>query len=152
RPTRPGLARARAPAHAGTTRAYEGITNVCRCARPVTGTARRSFDVDDAAGIRAEGAAAPDRGGDEGLVPRLLDERDRAARAPGCSGRAEARTPPDPLRDVAGRPVGRAAVQEERDRGRRRARQVPPARRSRGLRGDGAYGAGFRHALPAGGR
>src|SRR5690606_32603770 len=93
-PTRPGLARARAPAHAGTTRAHEGITNVCRCARPVTGTARRSFDVDDAAGIRAEGAAAPDRGGDEGLVPRLLDERDRAARAPGCSGRAEARTPP----------------------------------------------------------
>ena len=44
------------------------------------------------------------------------------------------------------------AVQEVRDRGRRRARQVPPARRRLGLRRAGAHGAGVLPALSAGRR
>ena len=41
-------------------------------------------------------------------------------------------------------------VQEMRPRGRRRDGQIPPARRRLDLRRHGAYGAGFRRALPAG--
>ena len=41
------------------------------------------------------------------------------------------------------------AVHQVRARGRRRARQVPPARRHRGLRRAGAHGAGLLDALPA---
>src|SRR5204863_413872 len=70
-----------------------------------------------------------------------------------CVRWAEARAAPDPLLDGAHgaglHDRGRTEGGEERARRRRRARQVPPARRHRGLRCDGAHGAGFLAALSA---
>src|SRR5690606_29148632 len=56
----------------------------------------------------------PDRGRDAGILPRLLDERDRAARASGRARRAQARAPSHPVRDAAGGPRAQPTVQEER--------------------------------------
>ena len=82
-------------------------------------------------------------------LPRLRDERGEGPRAAGHRGRPEAGAAPHPLRDArAGQPP-RRAVQEVRAHRRRRDRQVPPARRLRGLRGGGAHGAGLHAALPA---
>ncbi len=87
----------------------------------------------------------------EGL-PRLLDVRDPGPRAAAARGRAEARAAPHHLRDERARPRGRLQAQEVGAHGRRRDRQVPPARRLRLLRGDGADGAGFLLSLPGRGR
>ena len=70
--------------------------------------------------------------------------------------RPEAGAAPHPLFDGTHGPGvhhrRRPESGQERARGRRRARQVPPARRHRGLRRDGAHGAGLLAALPVGRR
>ena len=64
-------------------------------------------------------------------------------------GRPEAGAAAHPLRDArAGQPP-RRAVKKSRAHRRRRARQVPSARRHRGVRRGGAHGAGLHAALSA---
>src|SRR5690606_7756060 len=73
-------------------------------------------------------------------VPRLLDVRDPRPRAAASRRRPEARTAPHRLCDERPRPLGELEAEEGRAHRRRRARQVPPARRLGVLRGDGPYG------------
>ena len=101
--------------------------------RPAAGRRRRAAD---AAGRRVAGrrGAAP--------LPELRRQRHHVARAARRARRPEAGAAPDPVRDVR-EPAplpGRQAPQVRDDR-RRRAGQVPPARRHLLLRRDGAHGA-----------
>jgi hypothetical protein len=64
-------------------------------------------------------------------VPGLLHVRHPRPGAAPCRRRAEAGAAAHPLRDERARPVGDGQVQEVRAHRRRRARQVPPARRQR---------------------
>jgi hypothetical protein len=93
--------------------------------------------------------SAAHRDRDARVVHRLLDERHRAARPSRRTRRPQARAPPHPVRHAGGGAHPHAPVQEERDRGGRRAGQVPPARRPVGLRRARAHGAGLLAALPA---
>ena len=94
-------------------------------------------------------AAREHRGRGPPLVPRLLDVGDRQPRAARRARRPEARAPADPVRDAAGGAALHARLLEVGRRGRRGAQALPPARRQRGLRLDGADGPGFLAALPA---
>ena len=72
------------------------------------------------------------------------------ARAARRARRAQAGPPPHPLHAArASNNTWNRALHQVRARGRRRARQVPPARRHGGLRRAGAPRAGLRDALPA---
>src|SRR5207247_4603405 len=94
---------------------------------------------------------APHRRRDARVVPRLLDERDRAARAPRRARWAQARAPPHLVRHARAGARARALLQEERHSRRRRARQVSPARRCGGVRLAGADGPGILAPQSAGG-
>ena len=90
-----------------------------------------------------------DRDGDAQLVHGLRHERDRRARAARRARRPQAGAPPHPVR--AARPQQRLepAVPQVRAHRRRRDRQVPPARRQRGLRRARPHGPGLLDALHA---
>ena len=89
---------------------------------------------------------------DAALVPRLRDERDRRSRAARRARRAEAGAPARAVRDARAEQRLEPALQEVGAHRRRRDRQVPPARRHRGLRHHRAHGAAFLAAPHAGRR
>src|SRR5262249_51842299 len=91
-------------------------------------------------------------GGARGALPGLRAVDHHEPRAAGCARRAQAGPPPDSFCNAAIAARPRRRLQEGRTRGRRRGRQVPPARRPVDLRRAGAPGAGFRPALSAGRR
>ena len=90
--------------------------------------------------------------GDADLVPRVLDERHRLARAARRARRPEAGAPPHPVRHERERLHAQPPAHEVGAYRRRRHRQVPPARRFRRVRHHGAPGAAVLHARAAGGR
>src|SRR5437762_13135350 len=88
-----------------------------------------------------------------GALSQLRPQRHHFACASRCARRLEARPAPHPLRHVPEPPPdGGGAAAEVGGHRRRGARQVPPARRPGGLRGDGAHGAALLAPLPAGAR
>ena len=89
---------------------------------------------------------------DAAVVHQLLDERHRLPGTARRARRTQAGPPAHSLRDERAGPRPRPPLQEVRDRRRRRARQVPPARRPVGLRRARAHGAGLLAALSAGRR
>ena len=101
--------------------------------------------------VRRRRKAVPRRVHREG-VPRLLDVRHPRPRAAQRRGRPQAGAAADRLRDVRAGLSAQRQVQEVGAHRRRRARQIPSARRHRLLRGDGADGAAVQPALSAGRR
>ena len=99
--------------------------------------------------VRQRNPAGKPRRGNAPLVPRLRHERDRGARPAGRARRPEAGAPARAVRDARVEQRLEPALREVRAHRRRGARQVPPARRLRHLRGAGAHGAGLLHALHA---
>src|SRR3546814_1190651 len=84
--------------------------------------------------------AGHDRRGDAALLPRLRDERDRVARAPGCPRRPEAGASPHSLRTAGGWLRQGEAVPPVGTHRRARAWPVPAARRHAALRRPVAHG------------
>ena len=88
--------------------------------------------------LRHPDADAAGRG--RGRVPRVRDERHRAARAARRPRRAEAGATPHPLGDARREPASRSPVREVRARRRRGDGELPPARRHLDLRRARAHG------------
>ena len=93
--------------------------------------------------LRPRHHSGHDRRGDEALLPRLRDERDRGARAARCPRRAQTGPPPHPLLDEGERQRVEPRLPQIGAHRRRRDRQIPPAWRAGDLRRDGADGAGL---------
>ena len=102
--------------------------------------------------VRERNLAHQPRRGDAAVVPRLRDERDRRPRPARCARRPEAGASARAVRDARAEQRLEPALQEERAHRRRRDRQVPPARRHRGVRHHRAHGAGLSPAPHAGRR
>ena len=137
--------------------------------KPSRPIARRGVDVLSGELFAAAGDAAPPapppvgaRGGGRGRgrivaagavrraqLSRVRDERGHGPRAARCRRRPETGAAANPLRDARIGPLRARAARQVGARGRRRAGQVPPARRHGRLRCAGAPGAGFQLALPA---
>ena len=124
---------------AGRAGAQQGVRREC-CAGP---TPARPASFRNHGSVRQRNPARQPRRGDAALLPRLRDERDRRAGAAGRARRAQAGAPPRALRHARGEQRLEPALREVRARGRRRAREVPPARRLGHLRSAGAHGAGL---------
>ncbi len=101
---------------------------------------------------RARNSSRESRRRDAPVVSRLRHERHRGPRAARCSRRPQARAPAHFACHARARKRLQQGLQEVRPRGRRRHRQIPPARRQRRVRRAGAHGAAVFHALPAGRR
>ena len=89
------------------------------------------------------------RGRDPKLIPRLRDVGHRGPCAARCPRRPEARPQADPVGDARGRLPARPPAPQVRGRDRRRAEEVPPARRPIRVRRPGPDGAGLVAPLPA---
>ena len=98
---------------------------------------------------RARRLARHHRGGDEALLPRLCDERDRLTRPARRARRLETGPPAHPLRHDRGELRLEPSPPQVRARGGRRHGQVPPARRSGDLRRPCAHGPGLLDAAAA---
>ena len=101
---------------------------------------------------RPRNPARKPRRRDASELPRLRHERHRRARAAGRARRPEAGAPPRAVRHARAGQRLEQALQEVGPRGRRRHRQVPPARRFGRVRRHRAHGPAVLDALHAGRR
>ncbi len=93
--------------------------------------------------------SAPHSRRNQRIVHQLLDERHSLSCAARRARWTQAGAPARTLRDERARSRSGAALQEVRDRRRRRAREVSSARRPVGIRRASAHGAGFLAPLSA---